>query len=321
MIRIKCRGCGAVLQLADQQAGKCGTCPRCGTGFALRGAQPAPFPAQAQDALYVDLVPDAAPPALSRRRAAVLGICAAAVLVTGIAVALLLRDGRDRRGTSGSATSQPAQPGDAGGTFSLRPPGAVPERIVVPDEVLSETPGGQINPGSDNPDLRASQPIPTQSAGESQRDASIPSDTGKTDKQIIPWEGNCCVHDYVTPELLAATKTEYPRAKVMVHPECKLDVIKLGDYTCSTGQMITVSKNEPYDDWIVVTDPGMCERLRRESPQKKFHPVPTMTPCYTMNITTPAKVRDALLTLEPKIEVPEPVRVRAERALRRMIEL
>ena len=143
----------------------------------------------------------------------------------------------------------------------------------------------------------------------------------KSDKQIIPWEGNCCVHDYVTPELLEAAKAEYPRAKVMVHPECKLDVIELGDYTCSTGQMITVSKTEPYDEWIVVTDPGMCERLRRESPQKKFYPVPTMTACYTMNITTPAKVRDSLLALEPKIEVPEPIRVRAERALRRMIEL
>ena len=143
----------------------------------------------------------------------------------------------------------------------------------------------------------------------------------QTDKTVIPWPGNCCVHDYVTPELLAATKAEHPDAKVMVHPECRLDVIRMGDYTCSTGQMITVSRDEPYDEWIVVTDPGMCERLRREIPGKTFHPVPTMTPCYTMNITTPAKVRDALFSLEPKIEVPEPVRLRAERALRRMIEL
>jgi quinolinate synthase len=143
----------------------------------------------------------------------------------------------------------------------------------------------------------------------------------KTRKTIIPWPGTCCVHDYVTAELLATTKAEYPNAKVMVHPECRLDVIALGDYTCSTGQMLKVSRDEPYDEWIVVTDPGMCERLRRESPHKTFHPVPTMTPCYTMNITTPAKVRDALFELEPAIEVPEAVRVRAERALRRMIEL
>jgi len=143
----------------------------------------------------------------------------------------------------------------------------------------------------------------------------------KTDKEIIAWEGNCCVHDYVTPELLEATKAEHPRAKVMVHPECKLDVIERGDYTCSTGQMLKVAKSEPYDEWIVVTDPGMCERLRREVPGKIFHAVPTMDPCYTMNITTPAKVRDALFELEPAIDVPEPIRERAERALRRMIEL
>lgn len=143
----------------------------------------------------------------------------------------------------------------------------------------------------------------------------------QTDKTIIPWEGDCCVHDYVTTELLAATKAEHPNAKVMVHPECRLDVIQMGDYVCSTGQMLTVSREEPYEEWIVVTDPGMCERLRREAPGKTFWPVPTMDPCPGMNMTTPAKVRDALVSLEPKIEVPEPVRVRAERALRKMIEL
>ena len=56
-------------------------------------------------------------------------------------------------------------------------------------------------------------------------------------------------------------------------------------------------REEPYEEWIVVTDPGMCNRLQREAPAKTFHAVPTMTPCYTMNITTPAKVRDSLLTL------------------------
>jgi len=143
----------------------------------------------------------------------------------------------------------------------------------------------------------------------------------KTSKTVIPWDGNCCVHDYVTPELMAATQAEHPNAKVMVHPECRLDVIEMGDYVCSTGQMITVARDEPYDEWVAVTDPGMCERLRREVPGKTFYPVPTMTPCYTMNITTPAKVRDALFSFEPQIEVPEPVRVKAERAVRRMIEL
>jgi len=143
----------------------------------------------------------------------------------------------------------------------------------------------------------------------------------QTTKTVIPWAGKCSVHDDVTPELVAATKAKYPNAKVMVHPECRLDVIELGDYVCSTGQMITVSSQEPYDEWLVVTEPGMVERLRRELPAKTFHPVPTMKPCSTMKMTTPAKVHDALESLAPKVEVPEEVRVRAERALRRMIEL
>ncbi len=143
----------------------------------------------------------------------------------------------------------------------------------------------------------------------------------KTDKTIIAWEGSCCVHDYVTPELIEAARAEYPDAKIMVHPECHLEVIEMGDYVCSTGQMITIARDEPYDEWVVATDPGMCERLRREVPGKVFWPVPTMTPCYTMNITTPVKVRDALFSLEPAIEIPEPVRLKAEQALRRMIEL
>jgi len=143
----------------------------------------------------------------------------------------------------------------------------------------------------------------------------------QTTKTVIPWAGKCSVHDDVTPELVAATKAEHPNAKVMVHPECRLEVIELGDYVCSTGQMLTVSRDEPYEEWLVVTEPGMVERLRREMPAKKFYPLPTMKPCSTMKMTTPAKVRDALEALKPRIEVPEDVRVRAERALRRMIEL
>lgn len=58
------------------------------------------------------------------------------------------------------------------------------EEVVIPSDVLSETPGGSVSPGKDNPMERAAQPTPTKSMGESQNDAAVPADDGKTDKPL-----------------------------------------------------------------------------------------------------------------------------------------
>ncbi len=89
--------------------------------------------------------------------------------------------------------------------------------------------------------------------------------------------------------------------------------------------MIGYCKDSPAREFIIVTESGMLHRLRREAPDKVFIPGPTETcacsDCRFMKMNTLEKLHDCLLNLEPEIVLPEPVRVRAEAPIRRMLEL
>jgi quinolinate synthase len=99
----------------------------------------------------------------------------------------------------------------------------------------------------------------------------------------------------------------------------------LADEVCSTEKMVTYCKESPAKDIIIVTEAGMLHRLRREIPGKNFIPGPTehcaCAECRFMKMNTLEKAFNALRDLEPEITLPEPLRVRAELPIRRMLEL
>ena len=89
--------------------------------------------------------------------------------------------------------------------------------------------------------------------------------------------------------------------------------------------MVTFSRDNPAKNFIIVTESGMLHRLRREVPQKNFIAGPTdqcaCADCRYMKMNTLEKLRDCLAVLEPQIHIPEDVRSKAERSVRRMLEL
>jgi quinolinate synthase len=141
----------------------------------------------------------------------------------------------------------------------------------------------------------------------------------KTAKQIIAWDGNCYVHHQITPEQIAAVRKALPRVQILAHPECRADVLKLADAVLSTSGMVRYAKESTAHEFLVVTECGLSDRLLIEVPDKKFYKSCKL--CHYMKIITIEGVRDSLQTLEPEITLPEDVRVRAERALLRMLEL
>ena len=108
-------------------------------------------------------------------------------------------------------------------------------------------------------------------------------------------------------------------------PSAPYAVRLLADEVCSTEKMISYCQESSAKAFIIVTESGMLHRLRREIPGKVFIPGPTdacaCADCRYMKMNTLEKLHACLLDLEPKIEIPEPTRVRAERAVRRMLEL
>ena len=141
----------------------------------------------------------------------------------------------------------------------------------------------------------------------------------QTRKQIIAWEGNCYVHHQITPEQIATVRKHLPRVKILVHPECRADVCALADAVLSTSGMVRYAKESPAQDFLIVTECGLSDRLLLEVPGKHF--LKSCKLCHYMKVITLEGTRDALRDLAPEITVPEDVRVRAERALTRMLEL
>ncbi len=149
--------------------------------------------------------------------------------------------------------------------------------------------------------------------------------TEQTGRPMDLWQGNCYVHVEFTRKSIEGIRGKYPEAKVVAHPECTYAVRLLADEVCSTERMITYCKESPSTSFIVVTESGMLHRLRREVPGKEFVPGPTelcaCNDCRYMKMNTLEKLRDCLANLSPEIVMEESLRQKAERSVRRMLEL
>ncbi len=140
-----------------------------------------------------------------------------------------------------------------------------------------------------------------------------------TEKRIIPWNGYCYVHDRFTPDEVLAARAQHPQAEVLVHPECRPEVIDLADYVYSTAGMGRHARASKAHEFIIGTEVGMLYRLKKENPGKEFYPLSEKAFCQNMKKTDLAKVLRALQTLEPLVTVPEETASRARRAIERML--
>ena len=147
----------------------------------------------------------------------------------------------------------------------------------------------------------------------------------KTGRPMDLWRGNCYVHVEFTRDSIGRIRAEYPDARVVAHPECTHAVRLLADEVCSTEKMVAYCRDNPAREFIIVTESGMLHRLRREVPDKVFVPGPTELcscgDCRYMKLNTLEKLRDCLATLKPEITIPEEIRGKAERSVRRMLEI
>ena len=141
----------------------------------------------------------------------------------------------------------------------------------------------------------------------------------KTDKKMNLWPGYCSTHVRIQPQDITRLKQEYPQAKVVIHPECRPEVIALADEVLSTGGMIRYAKREDVSEMVVGTEIGIIHRLRKENPGKKFIPVSEQAICPKMKLITLEKVLWSLEEMRPQVKVPEATRLRAKTAVDRML--
>jgi len=143
----------------------------------------------------------------------------------------------------------------------------------------------------------------------------------KTDKRMSFWPGFCPAHIRIQPQHIAQLKEEYPQAKVVVHPECRPEVIALADEVLSTGGICRYARREDVTQMIVGTEVGIIHRIRKENPGKKFILASEQAICPRMKLITLENVLWSLQEMTPQVKVPEEIRLKAKAAVDKMLEI
>ena len=148
-----------------------------------------------------------------------------------------------------------------------------------------------------------------------------------TGREMLLWDGACHVHEQFSIEKLVQLKKEHPKAPILAHPECKQVLLTLADFIGSTAALLKHVQQSAADEFIVATESGILHEMIRTCPTKTFIPAPpndstcACNECSFMKLNTLKKLYLCLLNESPSIEIPEVIRLKAERPIRKMLVL
>jgi len=137
--------------------------------------------------------------------------------------------------------------------------------------------------------------------------------------EVITYPGYCPTHISITVEDVQKMKTQYPEAKVLVHPECNQNVVKLADFVGSTTAIMKYAKNSDSKEFIIVTEKGVVDRLKRDCKDKNFFLVSPKAVCPNMKLNTLQDVYDVLLNETNEVIVDDEIAKKARKSIERMI--
>lgn len=141
------------------------------------------------------------------------------------------------------------------------------------------------------------------------------------EKQIILNDGFCHVHHRITAQEVQKAKQKRPEAKVLVHPECTMEVLALADYVGSTKGILEYARKSEASCFLICTEMGILHPLQQQNPQKHFYFVGKAQLCPNMKKITLEKVKQVLIHQQNEIILEEALMERARIPLERMLKL
>ncbi len=147
----------------------------------------------------------------------------------------------------------------------------------------------------------------------------IAADT-TVDYQMIGWHGRCEVHEKFTVDDIHRVRAQYPDVVILAHPECSPEVTAAADFSGSTNAMIRYVEQTQAPHYLLLTECSMGDNVAAANPDKEMLRLCTVR-CPHMNQITLEMTRDALLHMQYVTEVPEKIRLRAYRAVERMLKI
>ena len=139
--------------------------------------------------------------------------------------------------------------------------------------------------------------------------------------EVITYNGCCPVHNNITESEILNARKLYPNAKILIHPECKPSVSTLGDYVGSTSGIFNYVKNSTDDQFIIVTEKGVVDRLQRDYPTKEFILINQNMLCESMKLTTLEEILNCLENESGEIQIDEETRKLSAGCIERMLKV
>ncbi len=148
----------------------------------------------------------------------------------------------------------------------------------------------------------------------------------KTGRDLLLWDGACMVHEIFSLKKIQELKVRHPKAKIIAHPECEDDLLKIADVVGSTTTLWKFAKENEATEFMVATESGILHQMQKSAPSKTFIPAPpdnncACNDCPHMKLNTLEKVYLCLKHEQPEVLIPSELHDAALRPLKRMLEI
>lgn len=148
-----------------------------------------------------------------------------------------------------------------------------------------------------------------------------------TGREMKLWNGACHVHEEFSVEKIIELKNQYPNAKVLVHPECKKQVVLLADKVGSTAALLNYAVESDAKEFIVATESGILHEMQKRCPEKVFIPAPPndstcgCNDCSYMKLNTLEKLYNCIKYEQPEVLLDEELAEKAKKSVQRMLDI
>lgn len=139
--------------------------------------------------------------------------------------------------------------------------------------------------------------------------------------EIITYPGFCPTHIQIRPDDITRARNSHPDALVLAHPECHMSVSEMADYVGSTTGIMKYAKESNNKSFIIATEQGVIDRLKRDFPEKEFIPVKENIVCPNMKMTSLEDIQNVLENESNEIVVDKDISQRAVKCIDRMLEI
>ena len=142
------------------------------------------------------------------------------------------------------------------------------------------------------------------------------------EKEIQLVQGGCPTHAKLSAAEAKEAKRLHPNALLLVHPECRPEIVELADFVGSTTEIMDFAAKSSAQEFIIGTENSIVQHLGIDHPEKLFFPLSKDCVCHNMKVTT---IADLLHTLEGRdgyeIQIEEQQRLAAKHCIDEMLRL